>query len=456
MDNSNAVNENIIENDMSYERAMPFSTEAEQSVLGAMFLDRQCIPNVLKHIKANDFYSPRNRELFEAILDLYNRGLPIDIVTLKERLVLRGTFETVGGIRFIMDVANFVPTTENAEYYAKVVEEKSVLRRLIKSLGDITEECYRGTDELNTIIAAAQTKIQDISEGRDTSELEHIGRYVRDSIDRIDAISKGNEENVIKTGFIDVDKRTAGLHNGNLIFIAARPGIGKSSFMLNIAHNVAVHEKVPVAIFSLEMQGIEIANRMLSSSSQVSMESIKRGDIKDKDWDALSRAVSVLSDAPIYVDDTSLIDIEEITRKCRKLKHERGLGLVCIDYLQLMKGNRRDGNRQLEISEISRSLKILAKNLDVPIVVLSQLNRDLEKRKEHKPMLSDLRESGSIEQDADIVMFLYKDSAYNEETENPNKVECIFAKHRNGETGTEYLTWLGEYTKFSNWSGSRE
>ncbi len=435
---------------------MPFSAEAEQSVLGAMFLDRQCIPNVLKHIKAGDFYSPRNRELFEAILDLYNRGLPIDIVTLKESLVLRGTFETVGGIRFVMDVANFVPTTENAEYYAKVVEEKSVLRRLIKSLSDIAEECYRGTDELNTIIAAAQTKIQDISEGRGNSELEHIGRYVRDSIDRIDAISKGNEENVVKTGFIDVDKRTAGLHSGNLIFIAARPGIGKSSFMLNIAHNAAVHEKVTVAIFSLEMQGIEIANRMLSSSSQVSMESIKRGDIKDKDWDALSRAVSVLSDAPIYVDDTSLIGIEEITRKCRKLKHERGLGLVCIDYLQLMKGNRRDGNRQLEISEMSRSLKILAKNLDVPIIVLSQLNRDLEKRKEHKPMLSDLRESGSIEQDADIVMFLYKDSEYNEETENPNKVECIFAKHRNGETGTEYLTWLGEYTKFSNWSGSRE
>lgn len=458
MDNLNTANETGIEfeNEMPYERAMPFSAEAEQSVLGAMFLDQQCIPRVLKHINASDFYSPRNRELFEAILDLYNLGLPVDIVTLKEHLILRGTFEKVGGIRFVMDVANFVPTTENAEYYAKVVEEKSVLRRLIKSSGDIAEACYRGTDELETILAAAQNKIQDISEGRDSSGLEHIGRYVHDSIDRIDAISKGNEEKVVKTGFIDVDKRTAGLHNGNLIFIAARPGIGKSSFMLNIAHNVAVHEKVPVAIFSLEMQGIEIANRMLSSASQVSMESIKRGDIKDKDWVALSRAVSLLSDAPIYIDDTSLINISEITAKCRKLKHEKGLGLICIDYLQLMTGNRRDGNRQLEISEMSRSLKILAKNLDVPIIVLSQLNRDLEKRKEHKPMLSDLRESGSIEQDADVVMFLYKDSEYNEETENPNKVECIFAKHRNGETGSEYLTWLGEYTKFSNWSGNRE
>lgn len=452
MENTNVINDN----EMSYERAMPFSAEAEQSVLGAMFLDQSCIPLVLKHVKGTDFYSPRNRELFDAILELYNLGKPIDIVTLKEHLILRGTFDNIGGIRFVMDVANFVPTIENAEYYAKVVEEKSVLRRLIKSSGDIADACYRGNEELDTIIAAAQSKIHDISEGRDNSGLEHIGRYVRDSIDRIDALTKGESEEAVETGFIDVDKRTAGLHSGNLIFIAARPGIGKTSFMLNIAQNVAVHEKVPVAIFSLEMQGIEVANRMLSSTSQVNMESIKRGDIKDKDWDNLSRAVAVLSDAPIYIDDTSLINMSEISAKCRKLKNEKGLGLICIDYLQLMNGSRRDGNRQLEISEISRSLKILAKDLDVPIIVLSQLNRSMEKRTDHKPMLSDLRESGSIEQDADMVLFLYKESEYNEESENPNKVECIFAKHRNGETGSEFLTWLGEYTKFSNWSGSRE
>ncbi len=449
----------VIENDSSvaYERALPFSAEAEMSVLGAMFLDRDCIPSVLKHIKSDDFYVPRNRELFEAILELYNLGRPIDIVTLKEHLTLRGSFENIGGLRFIMDVANFVPTTENAEYYAKTVGEKSVLRRLIKASGDITEACYRGNEEIDTLIAAAQDELNKISQGRASGGLEHIGRYVRDSIDKIDALSKGDSEGTVKTGFIDIDRRTAGLHNSNLILIAARPGIGKTSLMLNIAQNVAVNEKVPVAIFSLEMLGIEIANRMLSSTAQVNMESIKRGDIKDKDWDKLSRAVSILSDAPIYIDDTSLVTMADISAKCRKLKNEKGLGLVCIDYIQLMNGTRRDGNRQLEISEISRSLKILAKDLDVPIIALSQLNRDMEKRSgNHKPMLSDLRESGSMEQDADMVMFLYKESEYSEETENPNKIECIFAKHRNGETGSEYLTWLGEYTKFSNWSGAHE
>lgn len=446
-----------MEETLGFERAVPFSREAEMSVLGAMFLDMQCIPEAINLIKADDFYIDRHKELFAAMSELYNLGKPIDIVTLKEQLTLRGSFDKIGGLNFILEIANFVPTTRNIVHYAKIVSEKSVLRRLLKVSEDISEKCYRGDDELENILGLAEQSIIDISRDNSSGGPVHIRQYLGQSVEKIAALSeKGKDVTGISTGFIDIDRRTAGLHGSELVLIAARPGMGKTSFALNIAQNVAVDEKIPVAIFNLEMPGIQLANRMLASESMINSEYLKKGNIKDSDWEKIGAAVEVLSNAEIYIDDSSSSTLSEICARCRKLKLEKNVGLIVIDYIQLMSTGRRDGNRQLEISEISRSLKTLAKDLDIPIIALSQLNRSADKRENKEPVLSDLRESGSIEQDADVVMFLYREGYYNTETEEPNKAKCIFAKHRNGEIGYEYLTWLGEYTKFSNWSGERE
>ncbi len=446
-----------MEETVSIERSMPFSREAEMSVLGAMFLDMQCIPEVINLIKPDDFYIERHKELFDAMEKLYSVGKPIDIVTLKEQLIQRGTFEKIGGLSFVLEIANFVPTTRNVIYYAEIVREKSVLRRLIKMSDDISDKCYRGDDELESILSLAEQNILDVSRDTVSGGPVHIRQFLGQSVENIAALSENNKEITgISTGFIDVDKRTAGLHGSELILIAARPGMGKTSFALNIAQNAAINSKVPVAVFNLEMPGIQLANRMLSSESMINSDSIKKGNIKDSDWEKIGAAVEVLSKAEIYIDDSSSATLSEICARLRKLKHEKNIGLAVIDYIQLMSTGRKDGNRQLEVTEISRTLKILAKDLDIPIIALSQLNRSADKRENKEPVLSDLRESGSIEQDADIVMFLYREGYYNPETEEPNKAKCIFAKHRTGEIGYEYLTWLGEYTKFSNWSGERE
>lgn len=446
-----------MEDAMNFERSMPFSREAEMSVLGAMFLDMQCIPEAIDVVKADDFYIDRHKELFAAMNELYNLGKPIDIVTLKEQLTVRGSFEQVGGLPFILEIANFVPTTRNIGHYAKIVAEKSVLRKLIKVSDDISEKCYRGDEELENIIGTAEQAILDISRDRSSGGPQHIKTFLGQSVENLEALDqKRDDVTGIPTGFIDVDKRTAGLHGSELILIAARPGMGKTSFALNIAQNAAVSAKVPVAIFNLEMPGIQLANRMLSSEAMINSEVLKKGNIKDSDWEKIGAAFQVLSEAEIYIDDSSSATLSEICARCRKLKLEKNLGLIVIDYIQLMTTGRRDGNRQQEISDISRSLKILAKDLDIPVIALSQLNRSADKRDNKEPVLSDLRESGAIEQDADMVMFLYREGYYNPETEEPNKAKCIFAKHRNGEIGYEFLTWLGEYTKFSNWSGERE
>lgn len=442
---------------MEIERSIPYSMEAEQSVLGAMFLDFECIPDVLAIIKKDDFYIRKNQELFDAMVNLYNIGTPIDIVTLKEQLQLQGTLEIIGGIEYVIEVSNLVPSTQGVKHYAKIVEEKSVLRNLINAANKISENCYKANDDIDTIVGNAEQEIINISQERVSGGLVHIKTYLDKSMDTLDELSKkGEPVTGVPTGFVDIDKRTAGLHGSELILIAARPGMGKASFVLNIAQNVALKAKLPVAIFSLEMPGIQIANRMLSGTALVSAERIKKGDLKDDDWPKLGEAMEHLGSADIYIDDSSGITVSEIGAKCRKMKLERGLGLVAIDYLQLMNGNRKDGNRQQEISEISRSLKILAKDLDVPVIALSQLSRATEKRENKEPVLSDLRESGAIEQDADMVMFLYREGYYDQEAQEPNKTKCIFAKHRNGEVGFEYLTWLGEYTKFSSWSGDRD
>lgn len=440
-----------------FQRTMPFSNEAEQSVLGAMYLDKDCIPEVLNRVRSTDFYIDRHKELFEAIQELFNLGRPIDLVTLEEHLTLRGTLDKIGGIGFVVDVANTVPSTESVVFYADIVKDKSVLRRLIKLSDQISNACYRGDEETDDILAKAQQGIIEITQGRITKGLTHVGTYLEAEVDALETLSKKSSTVTgIPTGFADIDRRTSGFHGAELILIAARPGMGKTSLALNIAQNSAVKHGKKVAIFSLEMPGIQVATRLLSAEAKISSERLKKGDLRDDDWSKLAMASEVLYNSDIYIDDTSSITVTEIGARCRKLMLEKGLDMVVIDYLQLMSASGRSGgNRQQEISEISRTLKILANDLNIPVVALSQLSRSSDKEK-REPVLSDLRDSGAIEQDADVVMFLYREGYYKEDAEEPNKTKCNFAKHRNGEVGYEYLTWLGEYTSFSDWSGNRE
>lgn len=440
-----------------FQKAMPFSNEAEQSVLGAMYLDKDCIPDVINRVNSGDFYIDRHRELFEAIKELFNLGRPIDLVTLEEHLTLRGSLEKIGGIGFVVDVANTVPSTESVIFYADIVKDKSVMRRMIKLADQISNACYRGDEETDNILAKAQQGIIEITQGRITKGLTHVGTYLEAEFNALEALSKKSSTVTgIPTGFTDIDRRTSGFHGAELILIAARPGMGKTSFALNIAQNSAVKHGKKVAIFSLEMPGIQVATRLLSAEAKISSERLKKGDLRDDDWHRIASAAEVLSNSDIYIDDTSSITVTEIGARCRKLMLEKGLDMVVIDYLQLMSAaGRSGGNRQQEISEISRTLKILANDLKIPVVALSQLSRSSDKEK-REPVLSDLRDSGAIEQDADVVMFLYREGYYKEDAEEPNKTKCNFAKHRNGEVGYEYLTWLGEYTSFSDWSGNRE
>lgn len=439
------------------QRAMPFSNEAEQSVLGAMFLDKDCIPDVIDRVKETDFYIDRHKELYSAIKELYDLGKPVDLVTLEEQLTLRGVLEKIGGIKFVVDVANTVPSTESVKYYADIVKDKAVLRRLIRLSNEISGACYRGDEETDDILARAQQGIIDITQGRTTKGLVHVRAYLKQGLDKLDVLSKKDSTITgIPTGFLDIDRRTAGLHSAELILIAARPGMGKTSFALNIAQNASVKYGKNVAVFSLEMPGIQVANRLLSAEAKISSERLKKGDLREEDWLKIGPAAEALSKAGIYIDDTSSITVTEIGARCRKLMLEKGLDMVVIDYLQLMSASGRSGgNRQQEISEISRTLKILANDLNIPVIALSQLSRSSDKEK-REPVLSDLRDSGAIEQDADVVMFLYREGYYKDDAEEPNKTKCNFAKHRNGEVGYEYLTWLGEYTSFSDWSGNRE
>ncbi|HIW56650.1 MAG TPA: replicative DNA helicase [Firmicutes bacterium] len=439
---------------------MPFSNEAEMAVLGAMIISKEIIPEAIGIVGRDDFYVDRHKEVFDAIVFLYNSGEPIDYISLSNRLKLNGVYDKIDAGRFLMRLIDEVPSTDPAsvKHYATIVRDKSELRQLIAVTEGITATCYRGDNDIDDIIGMAEQGIINITQSRTAKGLTPLGVYIEQSIDRIEELSKTDGDLTgITTGFIDIDKRTSGLHSSELILIAARPGMGKTSFALNIAQNAAIKGDACVAIFSLEMPGIQIANRMLSSQANVDSASIKTGDIKDEDWGKLGEAMALLAESKIYIDDSSNITASEIGAKCRKLKMERGLDMVIIDYLQLMSASGRSaGNRQQEISEISRTLKVLANDLEIPIIALSQLSRAVEKRETKEPVLSDLRESGAIEQDADMVMFLYREGYYDPETEEPNKVKVKFDKHRNGETGYEYLTWLGNYTKFVDWSGIRD
>lgn len=432
-------------------RIPPQNVEAEQSVIGSMLLEKEVVPIIMEILKNDDFYREDHREIYEAILELFDKGESIDIITIADQLKTRGSLDAIGGFDYLSNITNSVPTTANAKHYAKIVEEKSILRRLIKASSDIVSMGYEASEEVSIVLDKAEKNIFDILQNRNTRGFAVIKDVLVDTFNRLEELynNKGFVTG-IPSGFNDLDFKTAGLQNSDLILIAARPAMGKTSFALNIAQYAAVHAHVPVAIFSLEMSKEQLVNRMLCGEAMVDSQKMRTGKLEDDDWQKIARALGPLSEAPIYIDDTPGISVTEIRAKARRLKLEKNLGLIVIDYMQLMQGRGKGDNRQQEISEISRSLKILAKEINVPVITLSQLSRAPEARADHKPILSDLRESGAIEQDADIVMFLYRDDYYNPETEKKNIAEVIIAKHRNGSTGSVELAWLGQYTKFAN------
>jgi len=432
-------------------RVPPQSIEAEQSVLGCMLLDKEVVPGIAEILKTEDFYREDHREIYDAIMDLFQKAEPIDLITVSEQLKLRGTLDNVGGLEYLTNIATSVPTTANAKHYAGIVEEKALLRKLIKTSSDIINMGYEASEEVSILLDKAEKSIFDIIQGRNTQGFSHIKDVLVDTFNRLEELyNKKGFITGIPTGFTDLDYKTAGLQNSDLILVAARPAMGKTSFALNIAQHAAIHSKIPVAIFSLEMSKEQLVNRILCSEVMIDSHKMKIGKLEDDDWQKMARALGPLSEAPIYIDDTPGLSVMDIRAKCRRLKLEKGLGLVVIDYLQLMQSRGRAESRQQEISEISRSLKILAKEINIPVITLSQLSRAPEGRSDHRPMLSDLRESGAIEQDADLVMFLYRDDYYNPDTDKKNIAEVIIAKHRSGSTGTVELRWFGEYTKFVN------
>ena len=437
---------------MELGKVPPHDAEAEQAVLGSMLTDKDAVISAIEVLKEEDFYRTDNRLIYSAILNLYNRAEPIDIITVKAELESLGKFEQVGGMEYLATLPDKVPTTANATKYINIVEEKSTLRSLIKAANEIIDLGYDPTEDVDYVTESAEKKIFNLMQNKDKKSYTPIKDILVDSFTQLEELYNRKQHITgVPTGFTELDNRTAGFHGSDLILIAARPAMGKSAFALNIATNAAVRANVPVMIFSLEMSKEQMVNRILCSEAMVDSNKLRTGKLDEDDWTKLAGKIGQLAEAQIYIDDTPGISVTEIRAKCRKLKLEKGLGMVVIDYLQLVQGtNRRSGTREQEISEISRSLKILAKEIGVPVIALSQLSRAVEQRPDHRPMLSDLRESGAIEQDADIVMFLYRDDYYNQDSEKKNIAEVIIAKHRGGSTGTVELLWLGSYTKFVN------
>ncbi len=437
---------------MELGKVPPHDIEAEQAILGSMLTDRDAVISSIEILKEDDFYREDNRAIYSAIFNLYNRAEPIDIITVKSELESMGKFEQVGGLEYLAELPEKVPTTANALKYIKIVEEKSILRKLIRTANEIIELGYNPTEEVDDIMEGAEKKIFNIMQNKDQKSYAQLKDILVENFTQLEELYNRKQHITgVPTGFTELDYKTAGLHGSELILIAARPAMGKTAFALNIAINAAARAKVPVAVFSLEMSKEQLVNRILCSEAMVDSNKIRTGKLQEGDWTKLAEAIGPLSESEIYIDDTPGISVAEIRAKCRKLKLEKNIGMVVIDYLQLVQGsNRRNGSREQEISEISRSLKILAKELNVPVIALSQLSRAAEQRPDHRPMLSDLRESGAIEQDADIVMFLYRDDYYNQDSEKKDIAEVIIAKHRGGSTGTIELLWLGNYTKFVN------
>jgi replicative DNA helicase len=431
----------------------PQSLEAEESILSAILVDNDTLPEILEILSPKDFYRSSHQKIFTAITELFSRDDPVDLVTLTNILRERGWLEEIGGATYLANLVDTVPFAVNAQHYAKIVHDKACLRQLIEKSNAIAKRCFEDRGDVENVIDYAESAIFELSENKIKPAFYPIGKIIEVNIDALEE-RQGNKALVtgVATGYAKLDELTAGLQKSDLIILAGRPGMGKTAFALNIAKNSAVDTNVPVAIFSLEMSKEQLSFRMLSSEARIDSSRLRRGFITQDDWIKITDAAGFLSQAPIFIDDSPNIGVLEIRAKSRRLKMENDVGLIIIDYLQLMKGRISAERRDLEISEISRSLKALAKELDIPVLALSQLNRKLEERSDKRPQLADLRESGALEQDADVVAFIYRDELYNKDENNPNKgrAEIILAKQRNGPTGTAILTFLDTYTRFEN------
>ncbi len=432
-------------------RIPPHSIEAEQSVIGSMIMDHDAVIVASELLRSEDFYRPDHAQIYAAIMELYTTGNPIDLITIQDKLVQKGVLEQIGGISYIAELASSVPTSAHIKQYAKIVEEKATLRRLIKASNEISAKSFDGEEPLDNIMGFAEKQIFDILQNKKTEDFTGIDEIVLTSIEKIEEAHKSQGGITgIETGFIDLDHRTAGLQPSDLVLVAARPSMGKTAFALNIIQTAGIKNKKSVAVFSLEMSKDQLVSRMLCAEAMVDSQKARTGALEKDDWDKLAQSIPNIANSRIFIDDTAGINVMEMRAKCRRLKMEKGLDLIMIDYLQLMSGTGDGASRQQEISDISRSLKALAREMNAPVIALSQLSRACETRTDHRPMLSDLRESGAIEQDADVVMFLYRDEYYHPDTEKKNVGEVIIAKQRNGPTGTVELVWLGQYTKFAN------
>ena len=434
-------------------RVLPHSIEAEQSVIGSMLMDKEAILAASEIVTARDFYQQQYGIMFETMVELFNEGKPVDLVTLQDRLKEKDVPPEVSSLDFVRDIITTVPTSANVKSYANIVREKAVLRRLIKVNEEIANTCYAGKEPLEQILASTEKSVFDLLQSRSSGEFVPIRQVALNVLEKIEAASKTQRTVTgIPTGFIDLDYKTSGMQPSDFVLIAARPSMGKTAFVLNLVDHVAVRKGLPCMIFSLEMSKEQLVNRMLAMESNVDSQKLRTGNLTDSDWDAIVEGIGVIGNSKLVIDDTPGISITELRSKCRKMKLEQGLSMIIIDYLQLMSGSggKSSESRQQEISEISRSLKALAREMNAPVVALSQLSRACETRTDHRPMLSDLRESGAIEQDADVVMFLYRDDYYNKDTDMPNIAEVIIAKQRNGPIGTVNLLWQPEFTKFVN------
>ncbi|WP_280771248.1 replicative DNA helicase [Salipaludibacillus daqingensis] len=438
--------------DLFADRTPPQNIEAEQAVLGAIFIEDQALVTASDRLIPEDFYRAAHERIFTVMLDLSSKGEPVDLVTVTSELQTKKWLEEIGGVSYLSDLANAVPTAANASYYSQIVEEKSLLRRLIRVATNIASEGYAADEDVDSILNDAEKSILEVAKKKNSGEFVDIKDVLVEAFDKIEMLQHtAGDVTGVPTGFTELDRITAGFQKNDLVIVAARPSVGKTAFALNISQNVATKTDENVAIFSLEMGADQLVMRMLCAEGNIDAQRLRTGKLEDEDWQRLTMAMGSLSKAGIFIDDTPGIKVKDIRSKCRKLKQDRGLGMIMIDYLQLIQGDSRSGEgRQQEVSEISRELKGLARELEVPVIALSQLSRGVESRQDKRPMMSDIRESGSIEQDADIVAFLYRDDYYDQESEKKDIIEIIIAKQRNGPVGTVELAFVKEYNKFVN------
>jgi replicative DNA helicase len=431
-------------------RSLPHNIEAEQCVIGSMLIDRTAIASAAEVLKSEDFYRDAHKILFNIIIELYQKDIPVDLVTLTEALNASQRLDAAGGLTYISEICTSVITTANLNSYIKIVEDKATLRKLIRASTEIIEESYNKQDNVDSVMDLAEKRIFNIAEKKSSSDFEPMNIVLERGFLQIEKMfnNKGDLTGV-PSGFPELDGKTSGFQKGDMVLIAARPSMGKTTFALNLAQYAALRANKSIVIFSLEMSKEQLAYKLLCAEANVDMLKLRTGNLDDKDWENIAKASGPLAGSRIFIDDTAGVSVMEMRSKCRRIKMEHGIDMILIDYLQLMSGGvSSTESRQQEVSEISRSIKALAKEMQCPVIALSQLSRAPEQRADHRPMLSDLRESGSIEQDADVVMFLYRDEYYNKETEDKNVAECIIAKQRNGPTGTVKLAWLGQFSKF--------